>query len=277
MTDPGFEAPPPTSGSNPVLRNVLLAVAVVYVVASLFFIFETRSRVTELEKAQQSTTAGVKDLGQRLNATNTKLQASTEALGARLGMTEQDLQSRMASRAAELERQQRAAERRLAEQHKQVAGEVATVKTDLGSAKTDIASTRTDLEATKAKLERAMGDLGVQSGLIARTRDDLDELRRRGERNYYEFTLRKGSSPTPVSTISLQLKKADPKRSRFTLNVISDDKTIEKKDRTVAEPMQFYTGRDRSLYEIVVFSVNNKNEVTGYLSTPKSVPAPISK
>jgi hypothetical protein len=276
MTDPGFEAPH-TAASNPAVRNVLLAVAVVYVLASLFFIFETRSRVSELEKAQQATTAGVKDLGQRLNTTNTQLQASTEALGARLGMTEQDLQSRMASRTAELERQQRAAERRLAQQHKEVAGEVATVRTDLGSAKTDIASTRTDLEATKAKLERAMGDLGVQSGLIARTREDLDELRRRGDRNYYEFTLRKGSTPTPVSTISLQLKKADPKRSRFTLNVIADDKTIEKKDRTIAEPMQFYTGRQRALYEIVVFSVNNKNEVAGYLSTPKSVAAPISK
>jgi hypothetical protein len=276
MNDPGFEAPS-RPASSPVVRNVLLAVAAVYVIASLYFIFETRSRVAELEKTQQQTTAGVKDLGQRLNSTNTNLKASTEALGARLGMTEQELQAKMASRTAELERQQRAAERRLAEQHKQVAGEVATVRTDLGSARTDIASTKTDLEATKAKLERAIGDLGVQSGLIARTREDLDELRRRGDRNYYEFTLRKGAGPTPVSTISLQLKKADPKRSRFTLNVMADDKTIEKKDRTVAEPMQFYTGRERALYELVVFSVNNKNEITGYLSTPKSVPAPISK
>lgn len=263
----------PGGGNNTVLRNVLLAVAAVYVIASLFFIFETRSRVASLEKAQQ---AAVADMNKRLEHTDAKLKASTEALGARLGMTEQDLQARMTARAAELERQQKQAERRLSEQQKRTSGEVAGVKTELGSAKTDIASTRTDLEATKAKLERAMGDLGVQSGLIARTREDLDELRRRGERNYYEFTLRKGQHPTPVSTISLQLKKADKKRSKFTLNVIADDRIIEKKDRTVAEPLQFYTGRDRMLYELVVFSVD-KNQVTGYLSTPKSAPVPVSK
>jgi len=195
-------------------------------------------------------------------------------------MTQQELQSRMAARTADLQRQQQAAEKRLAEEQKsqisQVSGEVAGVRNDLGSTKTDLASTKTDLEATKAKLERAIGDLGVQSGLIAHTRDDLEELKRRGDRNYYEFTLEKGFRPTPVSTVSLQLKKADAKKSRFTLNVVADDKTIEKKDRTVAEPMQFYTGRDRVLYEVVVLSVE-KNKVSGYLATPKSVPPPPGK
>ena len=86
----------------------------------------------------------------------------------------------------------------------------------------------------------------------------------------------KGAHPKPVSTVSLQLKKTDAKRSKFTLNVIADDRTIEKKDRTVAEPLQFYTGRDRMLYEIVVFTVDKK-KITGYMSTPKSAPAPIVK
>ena len=278
MSDPaGYEAPPP-SGGSPVLRNVLLAVAVVYVIASLYFLFETRSRVTELENNLQTANAANKELGHKLAGTDNNLKASTEAmeaLASRLGMTEQEMKTRIAARATQLERQQQAAEQRLAAQNKEVVGQVEGVKTDLGSAKTDIASTRTDLEATKAKLEHAMGDLGVQSGLIARTRDDLEELRHRGDRNYFEFTLQKGKS-TPVSTISLQLKKADQKRSKFTLNVIADDRTIEKKDRTVAEPMQFYTGRDHVLYEVVIFTVS-KNQVTGYLSTPKTLAAPISK
>ncbi len=273
--DPQDDAPVQSS-SNTVLRNVLLAIAVVYVIFSLYFIFETRSRLASQEKTQQ---AAIDKLAQRMDTTQSDLKTSTEALAQRVGMTEQDLQQRMAARAAELERAQRASEQRLTrrakEQINQVTGEVAGVKTDLGSTKTDLAATKTDLETTKQKLERAMGDLGVQSGLIARTRDDLDELKRRGERNYYEFALQKGQS-TPVSTISLQLKKADQKRGKFTLNVIADDRTIEKKDRTVAEPMQFYTGRERQLYEIVVFTVE-KNRITGYLSTPKSVPTPISK
>ena len=73
----------------------------------------------------------------------------------------------------------------------------------------------------------------------------------------------------------MQLKKVDPKKSRFTLNVIADDRTIEKKDRTIGEPMQFYTGRDRLLYEVVVFSAN-KNSITGYLATPKNAPTPVT-
>ncbi len=270
--DPEVE-PAAEYGRSHVLRNVLLAIAAVYVIASLYFIFETRSRVGELAAAQ-------KDATRRLAETNNNLKTSTEALAARLGMTEQDLQARMAARASELERQQRASEQRLARQQKeqigQVSGEVANVKTDLGGTKTDLAATKTDLESTKQKLERAIGDLGLQSGLIARTREDLEELRRRGDRNIYEFALQKGAHPTPLSTISLQLKKADPKRSKFTLNVLADDRTIEKKDRTVAEPMQFYTGRDRQLYEVVVMSVQ-KNKVTGYLSTPKSVPTAMGK
>ena len=85
-------------------------------------------------------------------------------------------------------------------------------------------------------------------------------LKRKGERNYYDFTLQKNAR-TPVSTISLQLKKVDPKKSKFTVNVIADDKTIEKKDRTCCEPLQFYTGRDHMLYEVVVFTAA-KNTIT---------------
>jgi hypothetical protein len=108
--------------------------------------------------------------------------------------------------------------------------------------------------------------------LIAHTRDDLEVLKHRGDRNYFEFTLEKGKSPTPISTVSLQLKKVDVKRGKFTLNVSADDRTLEKKDKLINEPLQFYSGKDRQLYELVVFEVA-KNKVSGYLSTPKTVPA----
>ena len=75
--------------------------------------------------------------------------------------------------------------------------------------------------------------------------------------------------------MALQLKKTDPKRGKYTLNVTSDDKTIEKKDRTQSEPVQFYTGREHMLYELVVWTVD-KNKITGYLSTPKNAPVPVS-
>jgi len=80
----------------------------------------------------------------------------------------------------------------------------------------------------------------------------------------------------PVSTVSLELKKADVKRGKYTLVVLADDRPIEKKDRTMNEPVQFYTGRDRMLYELVVNQVN-KNQVVGYLSTPKTAPLPVNQ
>jgi hypothetical protein len=224
-----------------------------------------------LGKDQTTSKAQVGELTKRMQAA----EADDEALAHQVGLTKKEL----ADRSAELLRQQRAAEARLADQQKKdltaVTGEVAGVKTEVGGVKTDVASTKTELEATKAKLDSTIGDLGVQSGLIAHTRDDLETLKHKGDRNYFEFTLLKGAKPQPVSTVSLQLKKTDPKKGKFTLNVTSDDKTIEKKDRNLSEPIQFYSGRDHMLYELVVWTVE-KNKAGGYLSTPKNAPVPVS-
>ncbi len=263
------------SGSSRTVTYVLLTVAAVYVIASLYLLFEMRVRVGKLEADQLKTAAEAAQVMKRLGMTETALKSTSDtavALAGKVGMTQKEI----ATRASQLQREQKAAEQRLGEQQRQVSGEVATVKTELGGAKTDIATTKTELEATKSKLEGVIGDLGVQSGLIARTRGDLEELKRRGDRNIYEFALGKGAKPKPVSTISLQLKKVDPKKGKFSLAVLADDRTIEKKDRTLFEPMQFYTGRDRMLYEVVVLTAV-KNKVSGYLSTPKTAPVAVSQ
>jgi septal ring factor EnvC (AmiA/AmiB activator) len=183
-------------------------------------------------------------------------------------------QEELAKRTSELKAQQERASAKLAAEqqatNKQVASvntEVSGVKSDLGGAKTDIASTRSELAATNAKLATAIGDLNVHSGLIAKSHEELEFLKHKGDRSYFEFTLKK-KQRSPIATVSLELKKADPKKSRFTLNVYADDHTIEKKDRTLGEPLQFYTGRDRQLYEVVIFTVG-KDEISGYLATPK--------
>ncbi len=268
--DPG--APVPSDEQNNTVKYVLLALAGVYVLFSLYLMFDMRGRIGVLEEKQGAATAAQKELEKKLDQTSAATKASLGAVANKVGMTEQQL----AERTKELQRAQKASEARLAQQQKEqfgeVSGQVASVKSDVGGVKTDVASTKADLEATKAKLERTIGDLGQQSGLIARTRDELEYLKHRGDRNYFEFTLTK-KKRQPVSTVSLELKKTDPKRSKFTLNVLADDKTIEKKDRTVAEPLQFYSGKDRQLYELVVFTVQ-KDKVTGYLSTPKTGAAP---
>jgi len=250
---------------------ILLLLAVIYVAGSLYFLFTLRGRIDQLDKGQLASNQQIAELNKRMQSA----EADSETLAKQLGMTKKEL----ADRSAELQRQQRAAEERLSEAQKQqisqVSGEVANVKTDVGGVKTDVASTKSELAATEAKLQSAIGDLGVQSGLIANTRQDLEVLKHKGDRAYYEFTLIKGAKPQPISTVSLQLKKTDPKKGKFTLAVTSDDKTIEKKDRNISEPIQFYSGREHMLYELVVWSVD-KNKAVGYLSTPKNAPVPVT-
>jgi len=253
---------------------LLMLLAVLAVAGFAYATYANHSDVKQLNAELAASQNQVKELQNRMQTA----EAEEETLARQAGITKKELAERAAALQAE-QSQQKAAQARLEQEQKAqisaVNGDIAGVKTDVGGVKTDVASTRADLEATKAKLQSAVGDLGVQSGLIANTRADLEVLKHKGDRNYYEFTLLRGAKPQPVSTVSLQLKKADPKHGKFTLNVTSDDKTIEKKDRNVAEPIQFYSGREHLLFELVVWTVDKK-KVTGYLSTPKSAPVPVT-
>ena len=142
-----------------------------------------------------------------------------------------------------------------------VSGEVNTVKTQVASAKTD-------LDRTISDLKKVTGDLGVTSGYVATNGKELAALRRLGERNYTEFRISKSKGPQRVGDVSIHLKKTDPKRNKYTLEVLADDKKTEKKDRTVNEPVQFYVAKARQPYELVVNEVR-KDQIVGYLSAPK--------
>jgi len=144
---------------------------------------------------------------------------------------------------------------------------IADVGTDVNGVKTDLASTKTDLQQTKSDLKAVRGDLGTTSSLVATNDKELNELIRRGERNIVKFNISKKTKGfQKVGDIAMELKNADPKKNKFTLQVQADDKLTEKKDRNINEPLQFYVSN--SLYEIVVNSVG-KDQVAGYLSTPK--------
>jgi chromosome segregation ATPase len=257
------------SEKNPLVIGGVVVVAI-YIAVSLFLIVNARGRVEMLETQIKNQQDAMKDVQAKLHFTNQSLEQTAEALGSKVGMTQEELKKRT----AELRRQQEADSAKLTEEQQKTAaavqgvtGEVGVVKTDLTGAKSDIASTKSELERATAKLEKAIGDLNVQSGLIAKNAGELDLLKHRGDRNYFDFTAKKNQR-LPVSTVSIVLKKTDPKKSKFTLSVMADDKTIEKKDRNANEPLQFYSGRDKMLYELVVFTVD-KDTVTGYLSTPK--------
>jgi hypothetical protein len=197
------------------------------------------------------------------------LKSQVEITTQRMGLTRSEL-AQAKSRAEDIRKEQQSADQELATQLKASQEQIGAVATEVGSTKKDIEATKSDLEATKGKLERSMGDMNVMSGLIAHNRDDLDELRRRGDRNYFEFTVQKSKFAQRVGPVQVSLIRTDPKKSQYTINVVADDKTIQKKDRTSGEPVQFYVkGSSRMApYEIVVFDVG-KNQISGYLATPK--------
>jgi cell division protein FtsB len=256
---------------------VLFGVLFVALAAMGFFGYTAQSRMSQdLAKTEDAN----KQLMQRLdqaNASLADLKGHLEVTEEKLGLTTAEL-AKAKSRAESIRKDQVAADQKLSTQLAQAQKEneekLGAVSTDLGGAKKDIETTRNDLEATKGKLDRATGDMGVMSGLIARNHDDLEDLKRRGERNYYEFTVAKTKTAQRVGPVQIALNKVDQKKSKYTMTVYADDKSIEKKDKTAGEPVQFYVkGSSRMApYEVVVFDVG-KNQITGYLSTPKDASA----
>ena len=253
-----------------------LAVALLAALGSLFWAWNLSGKVaaqqTELQEAKQRNV----ELSADLRETNAKLRVTADELGKSLGLT----QKQMDARAQQIVAREEAENKRLESQQKEtaqqvsaVATDVSSVKTDVGGVKTDLGKTQNDLAGAIGQLQSMKGDLSSHESLIARNHDELEVLKHKGDRNFYEFTLSKGDRK-PVGTVSLELKKTDAKKSKFTLIVYADDKRYEKKDRNVNEPLQFYAGKDPALYEIVVNTISSKNQVAGYLSTPKSAPVP---
>ena len=260
----------PQNDGNPVVRTILMVVAVVYVIGSVIFMVQAQNRIGDMEKRQA---AAQEEIVKKMTDSTAQTRASINVLADRVGMTHKQLSKETSA----LQAKEQATESRLKadeESTKQQFGAVATevngVKGEVGKVSADVTDTKNDLATTKGKLEHAIGDLNRHSELIATSHDELELLKHKGDRDYFEFTLKKDKDPTHLSIVSLQLKKTDPKKSKFTLYVLADDKKIEKKDRTINEPLQFYSGRERALFEVVINTVD-KNTVTGYLSTPKNV------
>jgi hypothetical protein len=267
----------PRSFSGALLAAI--AVALLAAVVGLIWSYSLSGRIA----AQQADLADAKQqnvkLAAELRETDARLRVATDELGKSLGLTQKQLDAR----ADQIIRREQAneanakvletAQKQTAQQVSAVASDVSSVRSDVGGVKSDVAKTQSDLAGAISQLTSMKGDLSGHSSLIARNHDELEVLKHKGDRNYYEFTLNKGEKK-PVGTVSLELKKSDAKKSRFTLNVYSDDKKYEKKDRNLNEPLQFYSGKEPALFEIVVNSVNGKNQVTGYLTTPKGSPAP---
>jgi len=129
----------------------------------------------------------------------------------------------------------------------------------------DVSGVRSDLESTKQNLQMAKGEMGT---LIARNHEEIEQLRRLGQRDYFEFTLNGKGIREKLGSIVVELRGTNTKRNQFTLALFADDLRLEKRNRSVNEPIYFYTRGTRTPLELVVNEVG-KNKVVGYLSVPK--------
>jgi len=295
---PSLQAPPPDEGASsgcatggksaPLWAVIVLGAVSLAGLGGLFFYAQSlHGRLEQLSSRLQSTQSNLtaqgetlEKLGGRLeqgDARDTELQGQFAVARDRLGITQSELQKARQA-AAELARQQNeqkeSAEQlasRLGQlQQEQVAtkGSVGNLSTDVAGVKSEVKTTKEELASTRSQLQRVVGDLGVQSDLIARNHGEIEELRQRGERDYIEFDLKKTGRPQRVASVQLELKKTDPKKQKYTLNLIVDDRSIEKKDKNALEPVQFYQQGFRSPTEIVVNQIL-KDRIVGYVSAPK--------
>ena len=259
----------------------VLGLALLMGIGSLIWCFGLNNHLKDEEKKLAASEQKNAELQQRESSLESRLNATTQTLAQSVGITQKQLEIKtehmlqsqkiLAQMQSEQTAKIAAAQDSVVKQVSAVASDVSSVKTDVSGTKTSIAKTQSDLDSTKAQLQRSMGDAGVMSGLIAKNHDELETLKHRGDRTYLEFTLQKGAKPTLLSTVKLQAKKVDEKHSKYTLMVSADDRNIEKKDKGLDEPVQFYTGKDPALYEIVVNQIS-KNVISGYLSAPKGAP-----
>jgi hypothetical protein len=276
-TPPG-EAPVVVNEPASVPRWVTLLFVVAFALTGylLYANYSDRQASKQTIDAADKKTMALAAEVDKANSRIADLKGQLDVTSQKLGLTQDEL-ARARSLAQNIRKEQTQSDQQLRQQIGAVQSDTNTkfgeVATEISGTKSDVASTKADLDATKAKLQSTVGDLGVQSGLIARNHEEVQELRRLGERDIFEFTLKKSNAPQRVGPIQASLRKVDTKKYKFTLNVVADDKSIEKKDKTVGEPVQFYVRGARAPYEIVVFEVG-KDSVKGYLSAPKSGSAP---
>ena len=235
-------------------------------------------------------TARLESMSQEIRQARTDTVERTDSLASdfdlinkRVGVTADELnQARHAAQT--LKRQQEEAAKVLAtkansndvESYKQeAAAKMTEIKEDantkLGTVSGEVTGIKQDLVSTKEDLGRQLVDVkNVLSEGIARNSNELSVLRKKGERDYFEFDIRKDSKrPVQrVGDLQLALTKTDPKNHKYSIAIQVDDNRLEKKDRTTNEPVQFLVGRDQLRYELVVNSVD-KDRIRGYLSVPK--------
>jgi chromosome segregation ATPase len=282
-----YQPPPPSGGG--VKIAILFGAVVALLGASVYLFFQVNqlkseiadtrdSLLAEMTKQQESSSVTVQTSKRSVEALTKDVAEARRQASVLAGDAKIEATKHADELAAKLEQaQQQQAQRvtavandvtQVKDQASQTQTKVGEVSGEVGTLKTQQTSTQQQLEKTVAELRSTIGDLGVQSGLIATNGKELSTLKALGERNYTDVKLAKVKTPTKFGDVQLRLIAADPKKNKYTIELTADDKKVEKKDKGLNEPVQFYLDRATQPYELVVNQIS-KDMIVGYVSAPK--------
>jgi hypothetical protein len=267
---------PRSEGGSGLKIPILFGIVIALLAANVYLFLQVDQMKAELATTREAIlnevsgvreTTNISAQASRRNLDNLRdeLETARRQASAAAGQAKVDATAHADELSRRLEEEQRQAQQQVQSQISQVAE---STSAKIGDVNQDLQLTKAELDKTIGNLTSTRGDLGVQSGLIATNAQELQALRELGERNYFEFKLTKSKTPIKLADITILLKRTDPKRNRYTVEVVADDKRFEKKDKNVLEPVQFYMSRYRQPYEIVVNEIS-KDLIAGYLSQPK--------
>jgi len=275
-----------SSGASRILVPVLIGAVVALAAATVYLFVQLdgmRTEVAGMRQSVQTEVSKLQDASSLLDSANRRnvdalreeLETARKAAASAVGQVKIDAQRHAEDLARKLEAEQKRQQQQVSTELsavKEAAStantKIADVSTEVSSVRTEVAATKSELDKTIAELKSVRGDLGVQSGLIATNGKELTALKALGDRNYYEFRIAKSKKMEKVGSVSMRLTNADTKKNRYTIQLIADDKQVEKKDKNVNEPLQFYVAGVRTPYEIVVNQIS-KDLIVGYMATPK--------
>ncbi len=279
-------APAPAAATGGVKIAVLFGCVIALIAANVYLFYQLNQVKTdltkkndalaaELDRVKESSTITAQSSRRTVQALRDQLETERRQARMAVGEAKNEALKKMDDTRQRLEAAQ-VAQKKEVESHidavKQEADTTTTkvdaVNADVSTVKTDLGSTKSQLEKTIADLKRTSGDVDGHAVLIATNGKELAALRALGDRTFTEFNIHKSKQPQKVGDVFVRLEKADPKHNRYSIELTADDKKVEKKDRNLNEPLQFYTSKAKQPYEIVVNDVK-KDQIAGYLSIPK--------
>jgi len=285
-----YAEPPQRSG---LLTALVLGAIIALVAANIYLYVQIDHLKGDLAKTNEALNTGLSNIKDASQVTVAAQQRHIEQMKADLEANRRAMASMSSDAKQEAEAKAEQLTRQIAVEQKQMQAQLSNdiadaknssaaavaatnervngVASDVGTVRTQASQTQDQLNKTIADLKSVTGDMGVQSGLIATNGKELAALRLKGERNYIDIKLGKTKQPQKFGDVALKLEKCDPKRNTYSLTVLVDDKTVDKKDKNLNEPVQFYTIKGgHTPYELVINQIS-KDQIVGYIATPKDI------